>query len=56
MLGQWDRFGRRLLFETTGSLARADSLGVSSSPWFQSGTNPDRNASHYHRVDSYAHL
>jgi len=41
--------GRRLPFETTGSLPRADSLGVSSSSWFQRGTNPNRNASHYHR-------
>ena len=54
MLGQWDRLGRRLPFETTGSLPRADSLGVSSSSWFQRGTHPNRNASHYHRFDCYA--
>jgi hypothetical protein len=56
MLGQWDSLGRRLPFEMTGSLARADSLGVSSSPWFQRGTNPNRNVFHYHRFDSCAHL
>ena len=45
-----------LPFETTGSSPRADSLGVSSSSWFQRGTYPNRNASPYHRFDSYAHL
>src|SRR6266702_3562926 len=35
MFGHWDRLGPRLPFETPGSLPRADSLGVSSSAWFQ---------------------
>ena len=46
MLGQWDRFGRRLPFETAGSLLRTDFLGISFSLLFQRGTNPNRNASH----------
>jgi hypothetical protein len=34
MIGPWDRLGRCLRFETTGSLPRADSQGVSFSTWF----------------------
>ena len=37
IFGQRDRFGRRLPVETTGSLPRADSQGVSSSLWFSAG-------------------
>jgi hypothetical protein len=56
MLDQCDSLGRLLPFETTGSLPRADSLGVSSPSRFQRGTNPNRNAPHYHRFASDADL
>jgi hypothetical protein len=41
------RLGRGLQFETTGSLPRAESPGVSSSSRIQRGTNPNRNARQY---------
>jgi hypothetical protein len=57
MASQWNRLGRRLPCETTGSLPRADSLGVSSLHDF-SGERIRIETPRIiiESIDSYAHL
>jgi hypothetical protein len=56
MISQWNRRERRLQFETTGSLSRADSFWVYHSRYRFSGRESESRGLPYHRFDFYARV